>query len=91
MSSISFGALIKVVQLAPGSVSSFVDTLIDILRKKVELIKKTLTDKTADKKKFSFIVVSCQRLCNEFKKVQEIQENPKFIDFNKEVQSLNIA
>jgi len=60
------------------------------LNKKIELIKKTITDKTADKKKFSFIVISCQRLCNEMKKISEIQENPKFIDFSKEVQAINI-
>jgi len=78
------------VQLAPGSISTNVDALIDILKKKIDTIKKTLTEKTADKKKFSFIIISCQRLCNEFNKVQEIQENPKFIDFNREVQVLNI-
>lgn len=77
-------------QLAPGSISTCVDALIDILKKKIDTIKKTLTEKTADKKKFSFIIISSQRLCNEFNKVQEIQENPKFIDFNREVQGLNI-
>ena len=86
----SFGSIIKIVQLSPGSISSFVDSLIDILKKKLEIIKKTLSDKTADRKKFGFIVISSQRLCNEFKKVPEIEENPKFIDFNNDTQAINI-
>lgn len=64
--------------------------MIDILKKKVEIEKKNSTAKNADKKKFSFIVISSQKLCSEMKKIKEIDENPKFIDFNNEIQAINI-
>ncbi len=76
--------------MAPGSISTYFESLINILKIKIELIKKTLKEKTADKKRFSFITISCQRLCNEIKKILEIQENPKFIDFSNEVLAINI-
>ena len=86
--SLSFGSLSKILNFAAGSIVSFIDHLLDILKNKFEVLKKS--NPQVENKKYSYFVITCKRLCKEMKKTQEIEENPKFIDFNKEIQAINI-
>ena len=76
--------------MAPGSILNFIEDLIDKLKKIFEDLKKTINQKNADTKKYNFFIMSSQRLCKELKKINEIQENPKFMDFSFEIQAINI-
>lgn len=76
--------------MAPGSVLNFIDDLMEKLKKIYEELKKNLNSKNADKKKYNFFISNSQRLCKELKKINEIQDNPKFLDFSYEIQAIKI-
>jgi hypothetical protein len=69
---------------------NFIDNLLEKLKKIFEDLKKLINQKNADMKKYNFFVMNSQRLCNELIKINEIQENPKFLDFNYEIKAINI-
>lgn len=62
----------------------------DKLKKTLENLKKDLNSKNSDAKKFSFFASSSQRLCQELKKINEVHDNPKFLEFNYEIQNIKL-
>ncbi len=69
---------------------NFIDNLLEKLKKTFDDLKKIINQKNADMKKYNIFVMNSQRICKEFVKINEIQENPKFLDFNYEIQAINI-
>jgi hypothetical protein len=78
------GCLLKISHLAPEAFISILDVLLDSCKKKLDAYK-GITKGKADEKKIADLIVNTNRLFTELKKVQEIEENPKFIDMTNEL------
>ncbi len=72
-------------QLYTQSFVFILENLIDNLKDKLTKLNITQNKNDIDKKKIADLCHSIQRLFDELKKVPEIEENPKFIDLNNEI------
>lgn len=80
--------LLKITQIAPEAFIAVTDSLIDNFKLKLEKLKKVQgPDVKVDAKKIYDLSFSTKRLLNELKKVPEIEENPKFVDLDNEIDS----
>ncbi len=89
---LTHGCLLKISHYVPEAFISIIDILLDHFKKKIDILKKAGTQgmKVVDTKKLSDLYGNIRRLFDELKKVHEIEENPKFIDLNNEIQSATI-
>ena len=90
--SLTHGTLLKISHYAPEAFISIIDILLDHFKKKIDILKKAGIQgmKVMDTKKLSDLYGNIRRLFDELKKVHEIEENPKFIDLNNEIQTASI-
>jgi hypothetical protein len=64
------------------------DLLVDSFKKKIDQLKNVSGQNKVDNKKLSDILMNIQRLFSEIKKIQEIEENPKFISLYNEISTM---
>lgn len=82
------GCLLKISQLAPEAFISILDLLVDSFKKKIDQLKNVSGQNKVDNKKLSDLLMNIQRLFSEIKKIQEIEENPKFISLYNEISTM---
>jgi CHAD domain-containing protein len=76
---------LKLAQLYPESFISILDHLVDNFKEKLVKLREATKDSKVETKKLHDLNINIKRLFDELKKVNDIQENPKFIDLNNEV------
>ena len=59
----------------------------DNFKNKIDKLKVTTAGAKVDTKKLADLSTNIKRLFDELKKVHEIEENPKFVDLNNEIQN----
>jgi hypothetical protein len=62
--------------------------LVDSFKKKIDQLKNVSGQNKVDNKKLSDLLMNIQRLFSEIKKIQEIEENPKFISLYNEISTM---
>jgi hypothetical protein len=87
---LAHGCLLKIAHLFPEAFIALLDALCDNFKGKLDKLKPTTTTQnTLDVKKKADLVANIKRLFDELKKVHEIEENPKFVDLNNEIQTFS--
>lgn len=81
------GCFLKIAHFAPETFIAILDGLVDNLKVKLDKLKKTGGEAKVDTKKRDDLMINIKRLFDEIKRVNEVEENPKFIDLNNEVQA----
>jgi cullin-associated NEDD8-dissociated protein 1 len=84
---LSHGCLLKIANFAPETFISILDNLVDNFKARIAKTAKVTGTNKLDVKKLTDIYLNIKRLFDEIKKVQEIDENPKFIELRNEVQA----